>query len=59
MFNRASLLNIGFKEALKFEQLECFVLSDVDFLPVDDHNSYGCDTSPKHLITAADRFNNG
>ena len=59
MFNRGALLNIDFKEALKFDQFECIVLSDVDYLPVDDHNSYGCDISPKHLISNAEKYKDG
>ena len=56
-FNRAGLFNIGFKEALKTADFNCFVFSDVDLLPEDDRNSYGCPTSPRHMSVAIDKFN--
>eukprot|EP00794_Sanderia_malayensis_P017260 gene17260-18985_t len=55
-FNRAGLFNIGFVEALKLEQFDCFIFSDVDLLPEDDRNSYGCPTSPRHMSVAIDKF---
>jgi len=55
-FNRAGLFNIGFKEALKTADFNCFVFSDVDLLPEDDRNSYGCPTSPRHMSVAIDKF---
>ena len=55
-FNKGSLLNIGFKEALKTADFDCFVFNDVDLLPEDDRNSYGCPTSPRHLSVAIDKF---
>ena len=56
-FNRAGLFNIGFKEALKFQEFDCFVFTDVDLLPEDDRNYYGCPTSPLHMSIAVDKFN--
>jgi len=55
-FNRAILLNIGYKEALKFDQYECFIFHDVDLIPEDDRNEYSCPTSPRHLSAAVDIF---
>ncbi|XP_004480848.2 beta-1,4-galactosyltransferase 4 [Dasypus novemcinctus] len=49
-FNRAKLLNVGYLEALKEENWDCFVFHDVDLLPENDHNLYRCEDQPKHLV---------
>ncbi|KAE8621229.1 hypothetical protein XENTR_v10004732 [Xenopus tropicalis] len=49
-FNRAKLLNIGYLEALKEEDWDCFIFHDVDLIPENDFNLYLCDTEPKHLV---------
>ncbi|NXJ68204.1 B4GT4 galactosyltransferase, partial [Rostratula benghalensis] len=49
-FNRAKLLNVGYLEALKEANWDCFVFHDVDLVPENDFNSYKCDTQPKHLV---------
>ena len=52
-FNRALLLNIGFKEAFKDENYECFIFHDVDMLPVNEDNEYLCDLDyPKQFATS-------
>uniref|UniRef100_A0A8C9NYH4 Beta-1,4-galactosyltransferase n=1 Tax=Spermophilus dauricus TaxID=99837 RepID=A0A8C9NYH4_SPEDA len=56
MFNRAKLLNIGFQEALKDYDYNCFVFSDVDLIPMDDHNAYRCFPQPRHISVAMDKF---
>ncbi|XP_061877990.1 beta-1,4-galactosyltransferase 1-like [Entelurus aequoreus] len=56
LFNRAKLLNVGFVEALKDYDYNCFVFSDVDLVPVDDRNLYTCFDSPRHLAVAIDKF---
>ena len=56
-FNRAMLFNIGYKEALKFDQYECFIFHDVDLIPEDDRNAYSCPTSPRHMSVAPDTHN--
>ncbi|XP_004712423.1 beta-1,4-galactosyltransferase 1 isoform X1 [Echinops telfairi] len=56
MFNRAKLLNVGFKEALKDYDYNCFVFSDVDLIPMDDHNAYRCFPQPRHISVAMDKF---
>ncbi|XP_075764145.1 beta-1,4-galactosyltransferase 3 isoform X1 [Pelodiscus sinensis] len=56
-FNRAKLLNVGVKEALKDEEWDCLFLHDVDLIPENDHNLYTCDPwSPKHVSIAMNKF---
>lgn len=35
-FNRAALMNVGYKEASKIGAFTCFVFHDVDLVPEDD-----------------------
>ncbi|XP_044935625.1 beta-1,4-galactosyltransferase 1 [Mustela putorius furo] len=56
MFNRAKLLNIGFQEALKDYDYNCFVFSDVDLIPMNDRNAYRCFPQPRHISVAMDKF---
>ncbi|XP_014712983.1 beta-1,4-galactosyltransferase 1 [Equus asinus] len=56
MFNRAKLLNVGFQEALKDYDYNCFVFSDVDLIPMNDHNAYRCFSQPRHISVAMDKF---
>ncbi|CAN2390048.1 4-galactosyltransferase 1, partial [Pristimantis euphronides] len=58
-FNRAKLLNIGYKEALKEYDYNCFVFSDVDLIPMDDRNIYKCYNQPRHLSVSMDKFGFG
>ncbi|XP_071341565.1 beta-1,4-galactosyltransferase 1-like [Trachinotus anak] len=55
-FNRAKLMNVGYAEALKEYDYECFVFSDVDLIPMDDRNIYRCFDKPRHLAVAMDKF---
>ncbi|XP_052560918.1 beta-1,4-galactosyltransferase 3 [Tympanuchus pallidicinctus] len=56
-FNRAKLLNVGVREALKDEDWDCFLLHDVDLVPENDYNLYVCDEYyPKHMASAMDKF---
>ncbi|KAM6294304.1 beta-1,4-galactosyltransferase 3 [Aegotheles albertisi] len=56
-FNRAKLLNVGVKEALKDEEWDCLFLHDVDLIPENDHNVYTCDPwNPKHVSVAMNKF---
>ncbi|XP_015830586.3 beta-1,4-galactosyltransferase 2 [Nothobranchius furzeri] len=56
-FNRAKLMNIGYAEALKEDDYDCFVFSDVDLVPLDDRNLYRCFDLPRHFSVAIDKFN--
>uniref|UniRef100_A0A8W8K2N3 Beta-1,4-galactosyltransferase n=1 Tax=Magallana gigas TaxID=29159 RepID=A0A8W8K2N3_MAGGI len=56
-FNRGFLFNVGYKEALKDSDYDCFVLHDVDLLPENDHNIYTCPVDqPKHLAIASEKW---
>nr|XP_019942749.1 PREDICTED: beta-1,4-galactosyltransferase 2-like [Paralichthys olivaceus] len=57
VFNRAKLMNVGYVEALKEYDYDCFVFSDIDLVPIDDRNLYRCFDSPRHLAVAMDKFN--
>lgn len=55
-FNRAKLMNVGYAEALKLYEWDCFVFHDVDLLPMDDRNLYTCPDQPRHMSVAVDTF---
>ncbi|KAK6960897.1 Beta-1 4-galactosyltransferase 3 [Biomphalaria glabrata] len=55
-FNRGKLMNVGFKEALRFGEFDCMVFQDVDLLPEDDRNLYLCDDYARHLAAAIDEM---
>ncbi|CAK6964266.1 beta-1%2C4-galactosyltransferase 3 [Scomber scombrus] len=55
-FNRAKLMNVGFREAMKEEDWDCLFFHDVDLIPEDDRNTYICDSNPKHAAIAMDKF---
>lgn len=50
-------MNVGFLEASKLYDYDCFVFHDVDLLPEDDRNLYSCPQSPRHMSVAIDRMN--
>ncbi|XP_025203592.1 beta-1,4-galactosyltransferase 4-like [Melanaphis sacchari] len=54
-FNRGKLLNIGYTEALKFNNYECFYFHDVDLIPMNNSNFYDCSDRPKHMAVAIDK----
>lgn len=55
-FNRAKLMNVGFREAMREEDWDCLFFHDVDLIPEDDRNPYTCDAFPKHAAIAMDKF---
>jgi len=56
-FNRGALMNIGFIEANKIDNYDCFVLHDVDLVPEDDRNIYECPSNgPKHMSVAVNKW---
>ncbi|XP_078341735.1 beta-1,4-N-acetylgalactosaminyltransferase bre-4-like isoform X1 [Crassostrea virginica] len=56
-FNRALLLNVGFLEANKVHDYQCYIFHDVDLLPENDHNTYSCPEQPRHMSVAIDKMN--
>ncbi|XP_044758342.1 beta-1,4-N-acetylgalactosaminyltransferase bre-4 isoform X2 [Coccinella septempunctata] len=56
LFNRALLMNIGYIEALKRRNFDCFILHDIDLLPENDKNLYTCPIQPRHMSVAIDCF---
>jgi hypothetical protein len=58
LFNRALLLNIGFEEAMKDDDWNCFIFHDIDMLPENDANIYKCDQhSPIQMAISISVYN--
>lgn len=56
-FNRGALFNVGFIEAQKVRQWDCFILHDIDTVPVNDRNLYDCPRlNPRHMFIDADKY---
>ena len=56
-FNRGILVNIGVLEAMNDSiGVSCYVIHDVDLLPVDDRNLYVCSDGPRHMSTANSNY---
>ncbi|MGH0126766.1 UNVERIFIED_CONTAM: hypothetical protein FKN15_040420 [Acipenser sinensis] len=55
-FNRAMLFNVGFKEAMKDLDWDCLVFHDVDHIPENDRNYYGCGQMPRHFAAKLDKY---
>lgn len=56
-FNRAALMNVGFAEANKIDEFDCFVFHDVDLVPEDDRNVYRCwDGTVLHMAVAVTKW---
>ncbi|XP_028325831.1 beta-1,4-galactosyltransferase 3-like isoform X1 [Gouania willdenowi] len=55
-YNKAKLMNVGFREAMKDEDWDCLFFHDVDLIPEDNRNTYVCDANPKHVSVAIDKF---
>ncbi|RWS25447.1 beta-1:4-N-acetylgalactosaminyl transferase (BRE-4)-like protein [Leptotrombidium deliense] len=57
-FNKGTLLNVGFVEALKVANYSCFIFHDIDLIPESDDNPpYKCGRQPIHLSAAVDTLN--
>ncbi|KAK2119374.1 Beta-1,4-galactosyltransferase 6 [Saguinus oedipus] len=55
-FNHAMLFNVGFKEAMKDSIWDCVIFHDVDHLPENDRNYYGCGEMPRHFAAKLDKY---
>jgi len=55
-FNRAMLFNVGFMEASKRGEFDCFIFHDVDLIPENDYNLYNCPQQPRHMSVAVDKM---
>ncbi|XP_075056636.1 beta-1,4-galactosyltransferase 1-like [Mixophyes fleayi] len=55
-FNKARLMNVGFTEAVKDYDYNCFIFCDVDIIPMDERNLYRCSNNPKHMANSLDKF---
>lgn len=55
-FNRAKLMNVGYAEAMKVYDWQCFIFHDVDLLAEDDRNIYSCPDQPRHMSVAVNKF---
>ncbi|XP_071088816.1 beta-N-acetyl-D-glucosaminide beta-1,4-N-acetylglucosaminyl-transferase-like [Haliotis cracherodii] len=57
-FNKALLMNAGFKEALKQDYFTCFIFHDVDYIPETSNVPYECLLNRSyHLPSAVSIFN--
>ncbi|KAG7228895.1 hypothetical protein INR49_008673 [Caranx melampygus] len=55
-FNRAMLFNVGFMEAMKDLDWDCLIFHDVDHIPENDRNYYGCGQMPRHFAAKLDKY---
>uniref|UniRef100_H3BCF4 Beta-1,4-galactosyltransferase n=1 Tax=Latimeria chalumnae TaxID=7897 RepID=H3BCF4_LATCH len=55
-FNRAMLFNVGFLEAMKDLDWDCVIFHDVDHIPENDRNYYGCGQMPRHFAAKLDKY---
>ncbi|XP_073979280.1 beta-1,4-N-acetylgalactosaminyltransferase bre-4-like [Rhodnius prolixus] len=55
-FNRAKLFNVGFKESEKLDNFHCYIFHDVDLIPQNLNNVYGCTDLPRHMSANVDKF---
>ncbi len=56
-FNKASMMNIGFKEAMKLGEFDCIVFHDIDLMMEDDRAIFYCDNNPVHYAGAMNTWN--
>lgn len=55
-FNRGKLFNVGYREVTMRSLAGCFIFHDVDLMPENVNNIYGCTNYPRHMSTSIDVF---
>ncbi|KAL4630635.1 beta-1,4-galactosyltransferase 5-like, partial [Arapaima gigas] len=55
-FNRGMLFNVGFQEAMREVNWDCVIFHDVDHIPENDRNYYGCGEMPRHFAVKLDKY---
>ncbi|RUS73395.1 hypothetical protein EGW08_018834, partial [Elysia chlorotica] len=58
-FNRGMLFNVGYLEALKVRDFDCFILHDVDMIPTNEQCLYRCTHNPRHFIGGLSKWQYG
>ncbi|XP_052761593.1 beta-1,4-galactosyltransferase 4-like [Mya arenaria] len=58
-FNRGLLANAGFLTARSIGNYSCYIIHDVDLVPMNDRNLYTCGPNPVHLVTSNTNWKNG
>ena len=48
-FNKAALMNIGYKYAMEMHKPDCVIFHDVDIIPEDGRHFYTCRHQPLHI----------
>lgn len=56
-FNRGKLFNVGYREVAMRSLAGCFIFHDVDLMPENINNIYGCTNCPRHMSTSINVFN--
>ena len=60
VMNRGLMKNIGYQMAkMSGTKWDCYVFHDVDYVPINSTNYYGCDHYPKHYATRLEEFEYG
>lgn len=50
------LFNVGFLEAMRDLDWDCLIFHDVDHIPENDRNYYGCGQMPRHFAAKLDKY---
>lgn len=56
-FNRGKLFNVGYREVTLRSLAGCFIFHDVDLMPQNINNIYGCTSCPRHMSSSINVFN--